>query len=78
MPCLAIDRVIVGGFCDDAHVKDHTRADEVHAPRIHEAGGQEVKARSQQPPTASTPARFLPVGDSIHPFDSLANNKYIN
>lgn len=59
---------MVGGFCDDAHVKDHTGADEVHAPRIHEAGGQEVKATtSQYPTTASTPARSLPVGDPIHP-----------
>jgi hypothetical protein len=55
-------------ICDDAHVKDHTGADEVHASRIHEAGGQEVKATaSQQLLTASTLTRSLPVGDSIDP-----------
>lgn len=37
---------MVEGFCDNAHVKDHTGADEVHALRIHETGGQEVKATS--------------------------------
>jgi hypothetical protein len=48
MPVWAIDRVIVGGLCDDAHVKDHTGADEVLAPRVHEAGRQEVKATTSQ------------------------------
>ena len=35
-------------FRVDVHVKDHTGADEVHALRIHEAGGQEVKATTSQ------------------------------
>lgn len=33
---------------DDAHMKDHTGPDEVHAARVHEAGGQEVEASSSQ------------------------------
>lgn len=47
--CLSDDRSgHDGGTGEDAHVKDHTGADEVHALRVHEAGGQEVKATISQ------------------------------